>query len=316
MISARLLVATTVTVVFASMAVPSAAEAPEATGWWSRTRIGPVAPVDTPSTVPPGGLYVAGEPTGPVGVSALRLTVGDGVVTDVVLEVDSTQGTPAVVACITPVVWTPEEGGPLSSAPPEDCESGSAEGTADEGIVRIPAGALVREGMLNVVLLPSSGAVFQTAFKAPGPETVTVSYPDANSSSEFPTFEPGPAFESGPDTTFDPGPGAFFGDAGFSPPPPVAAPAEPGQVASGPSVPFVDASRRPAPPVARDPGNRPQFIAALILLDLGLLYLWLLRRQGRQARLIGADGGQAADGAPVRGIGRFARERTGAAPRL
>ncbi|MCU1375310.1 MAG: hypothetical protein JWO68_2596, partial [Actinomycetia bacterium] len=156
------------------LAAPAGAEAPEATGWWSRTELGPVVPADLPSGVPDGGLYVAGDPTGPLGVSALRLAVGDRPVSDLVLELADVQGTPAVRACPTSVTWLDEQGGPMASAPAAACDRGEAVGQVADGAVRIAVGSLVVDGVLNVVLEPVPGSVFRATFQAPGDQSVTV----------------------------------------------------------------------------------------------------------------------------------------------
>ena len=300
---------------------PAGATAPDAVGWWSRARIGALLPADTPTTVPEGGLYVAADPTGPFGVSALRADVLQLDVTEVVLEIDSVQGTPAIRACPVEVVWAPEDGGPLSSAPPHDCEVGAVDAAVEEGRVRIPAGALVRDGFLNFVLEPQPGAVFQATFKAPTDATI-VATPKPQPGAE--AFAGSAAF----DTT-------DFGDAGFGPhsfaspdfgagtsfgPPPQTIPplsTNGGEVAA-PRL-------SPSPPrrVPLSPDNpRVRMVAALIVFNLLLAAAWLMRDSipprllGPFARFLPAAFDYGDPEPEARGIGRFTRPRSGLAPRL
>ena len=373
---------------WAVLLVPGArAEAPEATGWWSRTRITPIPggvptqgdvsqlkPVptvtttpntipalQTPTPVPPGGLYVAGEytrvdgsqvplellpnqvpvqevpdvdpPPQPVGISALRLFVGDdAAVGDLVLEfakmqaegqelpVDNAQGTVAVQACVPAIVWTPEEGGPITSAPPADCSSGLAFGAVDGSTVRIPVGGLVRDGMLDVVLMPQAGSAFHAVFKKPGPKSLDVTH--------YPRSDDGGEVEDLP----------FFPD--------VTCDCPLGEVAVLPSVdaggflvtttdPSLFTPRSPVPGRSRVlPGGDGTLIADSVaelstwqkamaggvLAALGALYLFLLRTPNAGPLAIGpwaAKRREVEDPAEVpRGIGRFARPRTGPNPRL
>jgi hypothetical protein len=294
-------------VVLTVLAVPAGADAPEAAGWWSRMRIGPLLPRDTPSTVPEGGLYVAGDPTGPIGVSALRVTVGDRAVEELVLVVDNAQGPVTVRACPTIVVWTPEQGGPLSSAPEGDCAVADVVAAAENGVVRLAVGPLVREGVLNVVLEPQPGAVFQAAFAPPDDATVvTARSPSAD------TGDPAPApFAVGAT-------GSAFPDL----PGPVAAPAaSPSSAPAAAVPPAAPAATRAA--VMRGESPRTRVIATLVLVDLVLAYLWLSRHSlplpAALARRVAPpveDSEPAAVSAPAHGVGRFARPRLGPVPRL
>jgi len=320
--------------------VPARADAPDVTGWWSAHRITPpnaglpVSPpveVQTPATVPPGGLYVAGghvdapetsqePPPQRTAVSALRLSVGPrAALGDLELVfhtengVKRAEGPVAVQACPSTIVWTPEEGGPLTSAPPFDCASGLAFGSADadDAGVRIPLGGLVRDGQLNIVLLPQPGSVFQAVFAEPGPDSIKV------------TRFPGPVAEPTTTTsttaartvptTLPPRPRAPDPIAEILVSPPttcascLAAPQSP---ASGPS-------RRVLPPSRSIGATTPELsdwqkaMAAGVLAVLAALYVLL-----RGGRLPGVRRPAADTGPPARGIGRFARPRTGPNPRL
>lgn len=324
----KLLVVPMVVAAWVALAAPPVpAETPEATGWWWKGNVTPLLPTPKPPTVPPGGLYVAGDPTGRAGVSALRLTIStDSSIGAVTLRVASTQGTPAIQACPSPITWTPEEGGPMSSAPPDDCASGSVNGSYDQpsSTVSFEVSPFVIEGMLNIVLVPQAGAVFQTSFEKPGDDTVLVQPPPPATESggtTYETFEPTdlPGFEG---TAILPDEPAIIG--GGPPPiyvPPTTSPpttaARTGRSRTGPT--------RPTQLAASDEREAAQTVAAVVFVALAALYLWTLRTPGRPPRLIGPMAAMAAGGRTIqhaalppqaRGVGRFRRTRAGTAPRL
>src|SRR5688572_15513867 len=84
------------------LALPAAAEKPDALGWWWVGRPSAMLPaVFSPTPEPPdGGLYVAGGPGGPTGVAALRFEIDpdarDAMLT---LTIDDVDGTPIINAC-------------------------------------------------------------------------------------------------------------------------------------------------------------------------------------------------------------------------
>lgn len=321
-------------IVVGPVPVPVRADAPEATAWWwaaSGEALG--LPASPPSPVDPGGLYVAGEPTGPAGKSALRLPVADNqAVGELVLVIDTdettrqpkAQGDLGLEACMANRVWAPEEGGPLARAPA--CEPGAfAFGSVVEGKVRFPVGGLVRNGMLNIVIQPTAGKVFQVAFEKPGADAIAV------------TTYPGPSDDGGPPAGFEDFAGFDAGAAFGVPvepavpsvveglPLPSGAPAvAPTSPATGPSA-EVPASLAP-PPAGRASSERtPRVVSAVVLLGLILMYLGLLQAPGHIPQLLGPfrrESVAAAVPAPVgpddlpRGIGRFARPRLGSAPKL
>ena len=269
-------------------------------------------------------------PWQPAGISALRLYVGDdAAVGDLVLEfdkvqgsqVDNAQGIVAVQACVPAIVWTPEEGGPIGSAPPADCASGLSYGAVEGSTVRLPVGGLVRDGMLDVVLMPQPGSQFHAVFKKPGAKSIGVThYPRSDDTGEFDDL---PFF---PDVTCDCplGEVPVFSGTGlvdgflvtttdpslFTPRPPVSGrsrvlPGGDGTLIAD-SVPELSTWQKA--------------LAGGVLAALAALYLVLLRTPNAGPLAIGpwaAKRKEVEDPADVpRGIGRFARVRTGPNPRL
>ena len=316
----------------------------------------PPAPPEETRPVPPGGLYVAAEPTSetqpppppgtstqppstpyrPTGVSAVRLAVDDTMALgELVLEIDvhpqsgqrKVQGTPAIRACPAQYVWTPEEGGPIESAPPADCANGLSFGAFTGTEVRIPVGNLVRDGMLNIVLEPMPTSAFQVVFKKPSDQSIVVTrFPKGDDVpagfEEYVGFDSGPAFE----TTTGATSGAFsFGDLSLPPPLATLTPSAP--PAAGPSR-AVPASSLPTMRRLPLTPRTPRVVAAMVLVGLMLIYLGLLQQPGRLPQLLGPfasvlpnrrDGERAPVVPPAvlpQGIGRFARVRTGPPPKL
>lgn len=358
------------------LTTPATADAPDATGWWARWAVatptaphtvtapgvGQQVPVPQPPpqpeptrVVPPGGLYVAAEPTSetqpppaplvgvqppgapyrPTGVSAVRLAVDDTMALgELVLEIDvdpqsgqrKVQGTPAIRACPAQYVWTPEEGGPIESAPPADCATGLSFAVFTETEVRVPVGGLVRDGMLNIVLEPLPTSAFQVVFKKPSEQSIVVTrFPKGDDVppgfEAYVGFDAGPAFETTTGTS-----GALaFGD--FSLPPPLATLTPSGPPAAGPSR-AVPASSLPVARRLPLVSRTPRVVAAMVLVGLMLIYLGLLQQPGRLPRLLGPfatvlPNKRDTERAPAllsaelpQGIGRFARVRTGPPPKL
>lgn len=333
------------------LAPRAGADAPEATGWWSTTRARQPA-VDAPwhpsfpgsppttqpvqrSTVPPGGLYVAGEhvqtpeestpdPAAQhTGVSALRLTVGEhAAVGDLVLQVHQlqpgvpdAQGAVGIQACPSTVVWTPEEGGPITSRPPFDCSAGLAFGATDGNRVRIPVGGLVRDGVLNIVLMPQPGSAFQATFEKPTAESISVTRYDPPAAGaggnepfqEFflpPTVDPAPVVP--PVSPID----EILVEV--APPSCMCAPEIAPRPRSGPSREVVGGNQ-PISTSVPELTTWQKAMAGGVLALLVALYLLLLRAP--QALPAIGPFSPSPEERP-RGIGRFARVRTGPNPRL
>lgn len=296
------------------------ADPPDSAGWWWKPQTLPLVAVPPPPTVPVGGLYVAGDPTGPFGVSAVRLALPENsVVGTLVLRVASAQGVVAMRACPTVIPWAPEQGGALAGAPAAECTTGFAFGVHDSaaGTVTFEVSPLVRDSVLNIVLTPQDGAVFQASFQPPGADAITVT--------PLPTSPadpgPSPAYED----SYLEGP-AFSDPLVVNAPPPF----EPGYapVVVAPSttiaprrVPIVLVPRQAQPASKSGGKDRDSLIASAVFTSLLGLFWMLLSQPSRTPRRLGGlagagAGGEAGPVEPARGVGRFRRPRAGPVPRL
>lgn len=302
---------------------PAAAAAPTAKGWWSRTAITGLVPTAGP-TVPPGGLYVGGDVSGALGISALRYEVTAGELPlRLTLAIESAQGAPAVIACPATYLWVAEQGGSLDNAPPSDCTVASRTGTAAGDAVSFDVEGLTDStGLLNLVFRPQPGALpFQVSFKPPGDESLATIPDDSGSGtteSEDTSFQDFvPLFESEVGFFELPANDLSFG-AGVTPSTTVTAPGAPRR----PSAQVPGTNRRLLPstllaePVADN--RKVRVGAAIVFLDLLGVFLWTLYKGGRLPRAIGPFALNTATRVPIatRGIGRFASPRVGPAPRL
>lgn len=194
----------------AAIGLPAAAaqgEAPEV-GWWTANQIAGL-PIGRAALVPPGGSQVASGSDGPVSVAAVRFPAGaGGAGYEVGIELGSDADTAAVVACPIVEAWEPVSGGPLADAPAWDCSLGEATGTVDPDAAtvtwQLPA-ALVRDGAVDVILVPTDGAAsFTLTMSAPADDAVTSRSEPARTTTSSPPRAGAP---TGPTaTTAAPGP--------------------------------------------------------------------------------------------------------------
>lgn len=295
------------------------------TGYWARTRLGPPVPIEAPTPVPEGGTWVASDPSGPVAVSALRLPIDDGAMpTQLTLEIDRVQGTPAVRVCPAVARWQPEQGGRIDNAPAHDCVVMLKTEVQDAKLVAtLPAGFAI--GALDIVLAPDPGSVFSVTFKRATAAAVTLQ------STETPTAaQPPPAFA--------PPPGVEPSQSFTAPLAPAVVPPlaplpglVPAPAPAGPQVPTpaFNAAPAPAAPVAAAPAalgrlrddRREAIPAAILFVLIAALALRLQMQPARPPQRLG--GGLRATLSPdlpaaaaLRGVGRFRGVRTGKPVRL
>lgn len=138
--------------------------APEALGYWWRS---PVLAAD--QSVPEGGLVVAGQPEGPLAVSALRFELDDpdARAASIHLTVDTDTRDlvveePLLYACPVEQDWEPAAGGDWADVPGEHCSPGSAaEGEiGEDGEYVFVVSSFIQAGEIDVMITPGlRGAV-------------------------------------------------------------------------------------------------------------------------------------------------------------
>jgi hypothetical protein len=303
---------------------PAAAAGLSGAGWWWKAQTG-AATLPAPPTVPPGGLMVAADPSGPTAIAALQFDLepneGVPVLTLALASGGNVNADAAIiVACPSTTAWTSSYVGTWDSRPDAECAR-AVTGTrsADGSAYTFALSPFLAAGKVNVVLQPGAGPVFQLTFNAPSDAALKTS-PVAPAS----TPSSAPELSAEPET-FD-APAIDFGGTPleFSPSAPAFVPDEQAlDVATG----------APARPIA---GNRTGVVAAskpprgsalalLLLLAVGGA-AWAFSNMPTPAvRALGPmthsdtaeDTGRAAAGpAAVGGLGRFARPRHGPPPRL
>ncbi|MGH9273820.1 MAG: hypothetical protein ACRDZU_04150 [Acidimicrobiales bacterium] len=326
--------------------VPDPAEAATLTqaGWWWRVN-DPLIPETIPASplVPEGGLMVAGAPDGATAIAALHFELGDDegspVLTLTVAENGDQGGDGAVMAaCLTGSAWQPESSGAWVNKPFPACDQGSVTGVraGDGKTWSFALAPLLSDGIVDVTLVPGrdptlpaglDGSTFQLVFTAPSAASLaTTSGGSAAPPIELPDFGAPTPDGAG---TFDPPP--FGGDlalppaASFAPSLPEA---DQGLTATAPVV-----QQRNAPLSASpaDVAEDHELLGIVILALCGAALLWSAQLPTPAVRRLGSfasetatpgphDSGQivASSGATqeTAGLGRFARERSGPAPRL
>lgn len=323
--------------------LPSGADAATLaqTGWWWRVNDGAVpATIPSPPSVPKGGLYVAGAPDGATAIAALHFDLAEGetagaLTLKVAENGDQGGGTALLAACLTGSAWQPAEGGQWASKPFPACAEGSVNGVrAEDGTTWTFALApLASDGIVDVTLVPgvdpsrpegANGSAFQLAFEPPTAASLATTSGDAGGGDfSVPDFGAPPGDTAAGTGSFDV---PAFGDSGLSLPP--AAPA----AGFTPALPEADQGFTATAPVAQK-RNAPlatapistvedhKGLAALVLALCGAALLWSAQLPTPAPRRLGTFGATADSAEPAgpsepAGLGRFARPRTGAAPRL
>lgn len=295
------------------------------TGYWARTRLGPPVPIEAPTPVPEGGTWVASDPSGPVAVSALRLPIDeDSMPTQLTLEIDRVQGTPAVRVCPAVARWQPEQGGRIDNAPAHDCVVMLKTEVKDAKLVAtFPAGFAI--GALDIVLTPDPGSVFSVTFKRATAASVTLQSTETPTAAQPPpAVAPPPGVEPSQEFTAPLAPAVVPPLA----PLPGLAPA-PAPVAPQVPAPAFNAAPAPAAPVNALPAalrrprddRREAIPAAILFVLIAALALRLQMQPARPPQRLG--GGlrtmplpDPAASLPQRGVGRFRGVRTGKPVRL
>jgi hypothetical protein len=228
-----------------------------------------------------------GAPPGALAVAALSFPVPTGAqVGSLTLGLGGLKpASVSVIACPVTGPFRPVENGPLSDVPPFDCATSEVATLSADGasIGFSHLAAMVRGGSLSIVLLP--GAADRVVLTRPGPSVLAVV-----------PAPPPPPDDLGPPPALAPAPAA--------PPPVVTEPVLFPDTAAPPAAPRRHrtpprATVSPAPPAPMQTAPRVILVATLAGIAAAALLL------GRPAAAAG-----------TRGFHRFARERTGPAPRV
>lgn len=320
--------------------LPSGAGAatPYQVAWWNRLQVtapaAQVTVVPSPPNVPDGGLYVAGTAASPTAFGALRFASQVAAGGTLELDVPGGGANGAVIdACAITGAWSGGGNQDVATAPTYDCAqkvTGVVDPAGTSITWAIPA-ALFRPDQyaIDIALLPGGAAASQVAFAPPSDSAFTPSAaagptdpaPDAAPADAAP-LDAGslplgdtaaPALDLGVITPpADVSPGAPSAAPAVTTPVPAKAPG----VAGGVALPALPGS------VVRPGDGRGERIGAVAgMLLLAAALWWLGGQPARAPRLLGGAAlaaGDIADPAPtaVRGIGRFARARSGRAKRL
>jgi hypothetical protein len=311
-------------------ATPAAALAPTAVGWWWVAEQGP-ATVPPPPTVPAGGFMVGADPSGPNSVAALHFALADDdsapVLTLTVADNGNLNGaSDAVVACQSASPWKPESPGAWANKPAGRCDT-NAKGTlsTDSKTMTFALTPLVSADgtTLDIVLLPASGASFEMSFNAPTATSLTTTKVAPSS-----TTDSGSSFDTSSDiSTADTSASDQSTDALT---PLLTTPFAATQAPPTDNPTLQITTVRPTPVnrsvVGTQAPTRSTPAVAILLLMLVAGAAWAVTRAPMPAvRRLGpmstspppaASAREPAGPPAVGGLGRFARERRGAPPRL
>ena len=321
------------------------ADAPEASGYWTKAQVPSSSPVTVPAppTVPSGGLYVANDPSGPTAISAVRYVVPEGVEGTLALKIaaGSTPQVANISACTATTSWDPPSGaGDMANAPkyaPSTCVIGQLAPDNSVYTFLLSPAQQPKPGTIDVVLIPTPAAgpqPFSVSFEHPGGDSLATSpapeEESAPSQSPEPVVapsEPQTAPTVAPSTgtqTYAPASGGSDTAAPILSTPTASKPVVAPRTAARPALPA--AQPVVAAKVPDDQGQRLLAVGLLLALAAGLW--WVGGRPARPPRLLGPFGNVAVTAATdvavttattasaARGVGRFARLRTAAARRL
>ena len=320
-------------------------------GSWNEPAVGSVT---IPSTTPSGQLQVSYGFRGPLEISAVRFTLPAGTdpadqVTIRLATAGAMVGAPTVSACPTTSRWKPSDSG----APAYSCENarqavGALTGTAESWT--FPA-AWASRGVIAVALVPAVGTAspFSISYTAPTTQSITVAPPAATPAPSNPggvpanppvTVPTSVSVPAGPPATIGnpvpvgvTGSGSVAVGSGASAPVPnpnfgsLPTSANSSSGSSGPTAVAAPASQPAGAGIVSAPGRRrgARILAFCLLVATGAA---LFRAAGRGERPahsllphrygIASPEVATASGTPatVRGIGRFARVRTGPPTRI
>jgi len=209
-VSRRLLTAGLLTWAMSALAIgltstPAGADAPRDQGWWTVTNPGglPTAP-PAPPDVPAKGLLVQGGGGGaPTAFAAVlyELTPGSTAGTLTLTLAPNSAMTPSTTLQLCSLLQPinhPDQGGPMSDAPPYDCAHKVTAAPAPDGKYQFDASGLVSNGLVAVAILPT-GPVDRVVLSAPDANSLateqppTAATPGANDAAATAAAEPTPS---------------------------------------------------------------------------------------------------------------------------
>lgn len=314
-------------------------------GWWSRVNQDPtLGGVLVFPDVTPGQLLVEATPEGATAIAALRATLPEGTGNPVLtLQAASAVGGEAAVllACQSGSGWTGAHAGAWDAKPSPDCSQSVQGIPSEDGTTwSFSLAPLQFTDQVDVVLTPGAAAegqdsvssAFRIVFDRPSAASIEVSDTTAAPPPAIsPVSLPGPV--ATPETSPAAGggvPSSFTSPSSSTSPmaaPPVRAAlpdAEQGATATAPNV--QAAQPLAAAPSLPDTGSDGRLLGVLVVLAAGALLYWssqqpvperqLLSRFASAAPVAAATAVAPAAESTVGGLGRFRRERTGAARRL
>jgi hypothetical protein len=327
---------------------PAGADPPALAGWWWEANAG-VGPQPPTPFAAAGGLVVGQGPNGPEAISALSFDMPDGT-TDPTLTLKVTANeavnasSAAVVACAATSPWTAGDDQRWPDHPTYDCTT-KATGSTNDGVTWTWAlTGLLNGTHLDLVLVPPADATapFQLSFDPPGDSAFTTTA--ATTDTSFVAPPPPPPDDSGlgstnTGSTIDSSTGAPPIPAVVPPTTPASSPLDGPASNTAPRVPRANVPLRAAPASQQgDKGvDRTRYLGVLVTLLVGLGVAYAGTRPdpaligvggGVRRYNAGAEPGELADAdadavaldgppaTPLRGLGRFARPREGAPPRL
>lgn len=312
-------------------------------GWWARVHQEPtLGGLLAPPDVEEGQLLVEGTPEGATAIAAVRATLPEGATNPVLtLPTASAVGAEAAVllACQTGSGWTGAHAGAWDAKPSPDCTQSVQGLVAEDGSsVSFALAPLQFGDQVDVVLTPgvvdgaegAPSSAFRIVFEGPDVSSIEVTEGTATGSGPPPPIGPPVSFDTSP----PPAIGAGSSGGSFTPP----APSSGGEVALPPvraalpeteqgataTAPIAQAQQPlAAPALAATGGSDGRLLGVIVVLAAGALLYWSSQQPVPQRQLLSRFASAAphpVDVVPapetVGGLGRFRRERTGAARRL
>ena len=292
-------------------------------GWWWRGQSGLLMELPPPPTVPEGGLSVAVSPDGDVAWSAVRFQMDESESAPVlVLTVANDLGgqVAAIDACRANVRWRGGAAQRWDTRPQPQCDAGAVAGARSEDGATWSwdlATLVGDDGTVDVLLVPGADAQpFQQDFAAPTDASLETTLTPTMPEPVAPPPVAPPAQDGAPPPPVTP-------DAAPAPLPPVAVP--PPAAATPPAPPPAVAppapgtgtdTDAPAPVAIADPAAVPaqdlgRPVGIFLLVAAMLTVLQLRGAPVPAIQGIGRFAVAAASEDEVRGLGRFARPRSG-----